>query len=223
MGPTLPIRKYVKVWIKRRKNNPRDNGSQTVSYTLEWLEFGQRRFLSLGKHATLAYARQAAAQKERELNSADHADSLDPILWASFVTKYLDTLYPGHELATAERKEMAKKWSKSFKTMKRESQAMESFKRLLKPEWCHEITGEDREKFITKRLPEVGSPASVDVELRALRMLCNIMEEWKHRPETAIHSLEEARRPSAICGNEPKNSSRQPCPNTTPSIKLPPF
>jgi hypothetical protein len=44
----LPIRKYIKVWIKRRKNRT------STSYTLQWLEFGQDRYLSLGSHATLA-------------------------------------------------------------------------------------------------------------------------------------------------------------------------
>lgn len=29
----------------------------------------------------------------------------------------------------------------------------------------------------------MGSALTVDVELRALRYLCNVMEEWKHRPE----------------------------------------
>jgi hypothetical protein len=54
---------------------------------------------------------------------------------------------------------------------------------LIKPYWCHEITAEDRERFIQKRVPEVGSTLTVDAELRSLRLLCNIMEEWKHRPE----------------------------------------
>ncbi len=29
MADTLPVRKYVKVWIKRRKNNARQNGNPT--------------------------------------------------------------------------------------------------------------------------------------------------------------------------------------------------
>jgi integrase len=51
------------------------------------------------------------------------------------------------------------------------------------PHWCHEITPEDRERFIQKRLPEVGSALSVDADLRALRLLCDVMEQWKHHPE----------------------------------------
>jgi hypothetical protein len=66
MASQLPVRKYVKVWIKKRKNNPLKDGSRTTSYTLEWVEYGQRRFLSLGKHATAAYARQAASDQENE-------------------------------------------------------------------------------------------------------------------------------------------------------------
>ena len=87
MADRLPIRRFIKVWIKKRKNNPQKDGSCTVSYTLEWVEFGQRRFLSLGKHATFAYARQAAADKEKELNSPEQRESLDAIDWESFVKK----------------------------------------------------------------------------------------------------------------------------------------
>lgn len=50
------MRKYAKVWVKKRKNNARKDATQTVSYTLEWIEYGQRRFMSLGKHATLTFA-----------------------------------------------------------------------------------------------------------------------------------------------------------------------
>jgi integrase len=67
--------------------------------------------------------------------------------------------------------------------MKREKNAIDSFTRLVHPHWCHDITDEDRERFIQKRMPEVGSGLTVDAELRALRHLCNVMEEWKHRPE----------------------------------------
>jgi hypothetical protein len=59
----LPVQKYAKVWIEKRKNR------KSVSYTLEWLEFGQRRFMSLGQHATRAFAREAARRKEAELNN----------------------------------------------------------------------------------------------------------------------------------------------------------
>src|SRR4051794_30880879 len=173
----LPVRKYTKVWIEKRKNR------KSTSYTLEWLEFGQRRFLSLGPHATLAYAREAARRKERELNSPERQDALDPLTWDDFTKKYLDTFYPGHDLPTAERKEREKGWSKSRGTLKREKPAIDAFSRLIKPDRCPEITAEDREKFIQKRLDEVGSPLTVDAELRALRLFCNVMQEWKHRPE----------------------------------------
>lgn len=48
----LPVRKWTKVWIECRKNRI------STSCTLEWVEFGKRHFLSLGPHATLAYARE---------------------------------------------------------------------------------------------------------------------------------------------------------------------
>src|SRR5205807_5944437 len=96
---------------------------------------------------------------------------------------YLETFYPGHDLTGSARHEKAESWSKSFKTMKREKNAMDSFTRLAGPQWCHEITAEDRERFVQKRLPEVGSALTVDAELRALRLFCKVMEEWKHRPQ----------------------------------------
>ena len=183
MAEILPLRKYIKVWIKKRKNNPKKDGDTTFSYTLEWIQFGQRRFLSLGKHATAAYTREAAALKEREINSLHQADGLDPITWADFRAKYLATIYPGHDLPVPERKLAAQEWIKSPKTMKRERLAMGNFERIVKPYWCHEITDENRQSFIHQRLKEVGAAISVDAELRSLRLFCNIMEDWKHRPE----------------------------------------
>ncbi len=40
MTSRLPVRKYIKVWIKKRKNNPLKDGGRTTSYTLEWVELG---------------------------------------------------------------------------------------------------------------------------------------------------------------------------------------
>ncbi len=185
MAEAFPVRKYIKVWTRRRKNNLKKDRTRTVSYTLEWLEFGRRRFLSLGKHATWAYARQAAAQKEKELNSLARVEALEPIMWDDFCKKYLDTIYPGHGLPPTERKEAVRNWNKSLKTMKREKLSMDNFGRIIKPYWCHEITAEDREKFIQRRLQEVGSAVSVDAELRSIRLFCNVMEEWRHRSENS--------------------------------------
>jgi integrase len=176
---TLPVRKYIKVWIKRRKNRT------STSYTLQWVEYGKDQYLSLGPHATLAYAKEAARQKEAELNSFDRQAGLKPIRWADFTKKYFDTFYPGHDLPPRQRKEKTASWFKSFKTFKREKNAIDSFTRLVKPGFCHELTAEDRERFIQKRMPEVGSALTVDAELRAIRHLSYVMEEWKHRPENS--------------------------------------
>ena len=154
MTEQLPVRKYVTVWIKNRKNPPRNDGSETVSRTLEWVEFGERRFLSLGKNATLAYARQAKMQKEKELNDPERRESLVPASWDAFQKKYLDTYYPGHDLPPAERKVKAKEWGKSFNTMRAEKLTINNCTRLLAPGWCHEITAEARETFVQKRLAE---------------------------------------------------------------------
>jgi hypothetical protein len=91
MTSRLPVRKFIKVWIKRRKNNPFQDGSRTTSYMLEWVEFGRRRFQSHGKHATASYSRQATAELEKELNAPERRESLDPITWENFRKKYLDT------------------------------------------------------------------------------------------------------------------------------------
>jgi hypothetical protein len=177
MANTLPIRKYIKVWIKHRKNNARKSGKPTVSCTREWVEYGRRRFMSLGKHANLAYARQAATAKERELNSPEQGESLEPITWPDFQKKYLETIHPGYDLPPAERKTKAATWSKSIKSMLRERLAINRFTRIIAPGWCHEITANVRERFIPKRLPEVGPAESVDVELRTFRRMFNMMEE----------------------------------------------
>ena len=67
--------------------------------------------------------------------------------------------------------------------MRSERLTMENFTRLAKPGWCHEVTTADREAFVRNRLAEVASPASADADLRVLRAVFNVMEEWKHRPE----------------------------------------
>jgi hypothetical protein len=115
MAETLPLRKYIKVWIKKRKNNFKKDGERTVSYTLEWVEYGQRRFMSLGKHATAAFAREAAGMKEKQINSLQQAEGLDPITWDDFREKYFATIYPGHDLSIGERKAASQKWAKSPK------------------------------------------------------------------------------------------------------------
>ena len=40
MSSRLPVLKFIKVWIKKRKDNRLKDGSRTTSYTLEWLNSG---------------------------------------------------------------------------------------------------------------------------------------------------------------------------------------
>jgi integrase len=180
----LPIRKYVRVWVMKRKNNSRKYGkAATTSYTLQWTVYGKKEVMSLGIGATLAYAKRMAAEKEKEINSESPSESLKPITWSDFKLRYLDTFYPGHDKPIEERKQLQAKWSKSYSTLRSERLAMENFTRLTKPVWCHDMTSATRESFVRDRLAEVPSPASVDADLRVLRSLFNIMEEWKYRAE----------------------------------------
>ena len=94
MAEQLPLRKYIKVWIKRRQNNARKDGSKATSYTLEWVEYGKRSFMSLGIGATAGYARHARAIKEQELNSLAEFSGLSPITWPDLEAKYLTNAYP---------------------------------------------------------------------------------------------------------------------------------
>jgi integrase len=55
------------------------------------------------------------------------------------------------------------------------------FGEIVKPRWCHDITTEDREKYVQGRMPQVRAAISVDKDLRTLRHLFNILEEWHHR------------------------------------------
>jgi integrase len=207
---TLPVRRFTKVWIKKRKNPPRPSEKKrTHSYTLQWTEFGRDRYYSLGPGATLAFAREAAREKEQELNSFGGQSPLEPLGWDAFRKKYLDTTYPGHELAPAQRKLKSKEWPKGTKSFLRERLAMDNFARLGKPGWCHEITSEDRERFAAARLAEVGSAETVDTELRVVRHLCNVMEEWKHRPE---NSNPFAGRGRATVGAKRKRAKEQAAP-----------
>ena len=187
MADSLPIRKFIPVWIKSRQNPPRQDGKRSVSYTLEWTEYGKRNFMSLGTHATLTYARQTKADKEKELNDPERRDSLDPITFADFTKKYLDAIYPGHDLPHAERKIASTAWGKSLKSMLGEKRTMDTFSRIVmgisgrENTWCHDITSADRERYASMRITEVNSAESVDADLRNLRLTFNFMEEWKHR------------------------------------------
>ena len=189
MSDQLPVRKYVSVHIARRKNPPRKGGKCTESYTLEWVEYGKRRFMSLGARATLAYARQARVDKEKELNDSESRSSLEPITFGDFVKKYLDTKYPGHDLPPRERKTAAASWANGLTSMRPEKRTMTDFDRIVmkssgrQSTWCHDITSADREKFVSSRINELPSGESVDADLRNLRKVFNVMEEWKHRSE----------------------------------------
>src|SRR5262249_13156446 len=74
-------------------------------------------------------------------------------------------------------------------TMRAERLALDNFERLAlrstgrASTWCHEITSADRERFAAERLKEVGSGESVDADLRNLRTVFNVLEEWHHRAE----------------------------------------
>lgn len=191
----------------RRKNNPRLGGkAPTVSYTLQWVIHGRKVVQSLGPGATLAYAKHMAAEKQKELNAETPSDTLDPITWAAFEKKYLATFYPGFDLDASERKKAQAKWGKSLASMRSERLALANFRRLIKPDWLHQITTADREDFLTARLAEVPSPASVDADLRVLRAVFNVAEDWKHRPE---NSNPFAGRGKATVGSRRRRSKRQ--------------
>jgi integrase len=185
MADRVPVRKYVKVRFRRRRNKIKPGAEPTTSYTLYWREHGQKRFLSLGQFSTRAYAERMAREKEAELNAPQQQDVLKPAPWGAFIKDYLDQTYPGHDLPPAERKQKAAGWEKSLGTMKREQLAIRHFERIVKPQWCHLLTPKDRARYVNERLAEAGSALTVDAELRALRYLCNLMEEWKHRTENS--------------------------------------
>jgi len=183
MSGRLPVRKYIKVYVQKRKNKPLEGRERTTSYTLYWKEHGERRFLSLGQYSTRAFAERMAREKEAELNSAKVEAVLKPATWDAVIKDYLDQTYPGHDLPTAERKKQEPEWRKSLGTMKRERLAFGHFERIAKPYWCHDISGRDRDVFVSERLKEVQSPATLEAELRALHTLAELMEEWGHRPK----------------------------------------
>ncbi|MFO0880610.1 MAG: hypothetical protein U0840_24955 [Gemmataceae bacterium] len=112
MAEKLPVRKYFKVRVIRRKNNPRMGGREpTVSYTLRWKVNGRKYVRSLGPVATLAFAKRMAAEKEKEANGESHSNTLAPCTRAVFRRRYLATFFPGHVLPTTERQEAHKQWA----------------------------------------------------------------------------------------------------------------
>jgi integrase len=177
MANNLPIRKFVKVKIKKRQNRREDS----VSYALRWTEYGQRHSRSLGPYATRAYAERMRSELEQRLNQPMAYQDVKPIQWKTFVQDYLAQTYPGHDLPVEDRREAERNWKKSFGTMKRENLAIRAFERHCKPGWCHDLTTQHRDRFVAERLKEVGSAVTVYAELRALHTLCETMEEWGHR------------------------------------------
>ena len=128
---------------RKRKNPPKGNGRQTVSLTLEWVEFGQRFFMSLGTGATRGYAETVAKAKEAELNSPTQIEQVQPQTWADFTKEYLDHIYPGHEKRGKDRMEASRVWEKSNASRRAESRVLKDFARIVKPIWCHEVTSKD--------------------------------------------------------------------------------
>ena len=181
MPSQTPVRKWIKVWVERRKNPAKKNGKRTVSYTLEWVEYGKRHFLSLGPGATKSYADAMVKAKEVELNSSTPDEPLKPITWDDFKKKYLDSTYPGHDLPARQRKQEERNWSNSLAMFREERRVLDFFAQLVEPEWCQDITTEQREDYIQKRLADVGSAQTVNKDLRILRHLFNVLEEWRHR------------------------------------------
>lgn len=183
MPSQTPVRKWIKVWVEKRKNPPKRNGKRTVSYTLEWVEYGKRHFMSLGAGATKSYADSMVKAKEAELNSSTPEEPLKPITWDDFKKKYLDSTYPGHALPVRERRTNEKNWSNSLAMFREERRVFGFFAQIIKPEWCQDVTTEQREEFIQQRLTDVGSAHTVNKDLRILRHLFNVLEEWQHRPK----------------------------------------
>ncbi len=124
MNQDLQVRKYIKVWIKKRRNPPKRNGRQTTSLTLEWVEFGQRFFMSLGTGATRGYAEAVAKAKEAELNSPTQVEQVQPLTWADFTKEYLDRNYPGHDKRGRERIEASRTWDKSNASRRAEARVL---------------------------------------------------------------------------------------------------
>jgi len=101
--------------------------------------------------------------------------------------------------------------------------AMDNFGRLAGPGWLHEITSADRDRFASARLAEVGAAASVDTDLRVLRAVFNVAEEWRHLPE-GRNPLRRcaARPPWGPGGSARRAASRRPTrrrTSTTPSTR----
>jgi integrase len=183
MASQLPVRKYIKVWIKKRRNPAKKNGRQTTSLTLTWVEFGQRFFMSLGTGAPKGYAEAMAKAKEAELNSPTQVEQVQPLTWTDFTQEYLDRIYPGHDKRGKERVEASRVWEKSSASRRAETRVLRDFARIVKPTWCHEVTTKDRQTYIDQRIKEVPSPQSVNADLRMLRHLFNVLEDWKHVPK----------------------------------------
>ena len=68
--------------------------------------------------------------------------------------------------------------------------ALNNFERLVKPKYVRSIKTETIDEFIAKRREERGlkpgskvSPATVNCDLRHIKMVLRIVHEWKHLPE----------------------------------------
>ena len=72
-------RKHISIWLKRRRNPPRKDGSRTVSYTLQWRDENyEERFDSLGA----AMAEEEAEAKRQHFEQWINGDwGDDPVLF----------------------------------------------------------------------------------------------------------------------------------------------
>ena len=165
MASELPLRKYIKVWIKKRSNNTRKNGTKTSATRWSGSKWQPEFHVAGGRGDRRICPSGGSNQRERANSFSEHGN-LVPVTWGDLEKKYLDTMYPGHNLPPSERKKSSEKWGKSIKSMYAEKAAMKAFGRIRAPKWVHEIDSTDREKFIATRMTELPSPESIDSDLR---------------------------------------------------------
>lgn len=159
-----------KAWVYQKADDIRKMGEETAPWLVGWLEpDGSRRSKTCGAGATgKRNAERLASKLTSELMTGTYQKK-STVLWEDFVKEYSEKVLDGLE---GESKRCT-------------LDALNHFKRLVKPVRTFAVNTEDVDGFIAKRRVEPGkkkdstvSPATVNKELRHLKAAFNVAFEW---------------------------------------------
>lgn len=160
----------MKAWTHQDSKQVRKRGPDKASWYASWIDpEGKRRCLSCGPGiAGKRKADKKVKQVEAELLTGTY-QAKAKVLWEDFREEYEERMLPGL----------------SARTREEVKSAMNHFQRVLTPKRIQALTTAHIDRFIARRRTERGkksgdtvSPATINKELRHMRAVLHVANEW---------------------------------------------